>query len=206
MFIDQILYPVETLGPGRRIAIWLVGCPHACDGCSNPELWEIKGRESVSPKEVFQSIQHIVTDYPVDGFTITGGEPMMQAEELLQLVELLSRINRDILIYSGFYLNEILTDEKKKAVIEKIAVLVDGPYIKELNSGQAMCGSRNQRILLYDLAFERKYEDYLLRYRHRRPVQNFYYPDQAISVGIHDVDFKDALNKELAAGNVVEAE
>lgn len=42
MYIARILYPVEVLGPGKRIGIWFCGCPRRCEGCSNPELWEFQ--------------------------------------------------------------------------------------------------------------------------------------------------------------------
>ena len=39
MNVARILFPVQVLGPGNRIGIWLCGCNRACKGCSNPELW-----------------------------------------------------------------------------------------------------------------------------------------------------------------------
>ncbi len=40
MQIDRVLFPITTLGPGNRIGIWTIGCPHKCYNCSNPELWD----------------------------------------------------------------------------------------------------------------------------------------------------------------------
>lgn len=36
MYVAGILYPVEVLGPGKRIGIWFSGCLSKCKGCSNP--------------------------------------------------------------------------------------------------------------------------------------------------------------------------
>lgn len=36
MYVARILYPVEVLGPGKRVGIWFSGCPSKCKGCSNP--------------------------------------------------------------------------------------------------------------------------------------------------------------------------
>ena len=39
MYLDRILYPVTSLGPGKRLCIWVSGCNARCEGCANPELW-----------------------------------------------------------------------------------------------------------------------------------------------------------------------
>lgn len=43
MYIARILYPVEVLGPGKRIGIWFCGCPRRCEGCSQPGIVGISG-------------------------------------------------------------------------------------------------------------------------------------------------------------------
>ena len=114
MLIDQVLYPVEALGPGKRVAIWVIGCTRKCAGCSNPELWDKKDRKSISSVELFSAIKQISDNNPVDGFTITGGEPMDQAKELLELVKLLRLISSDILVFSGYSHQELLKDATAK--------------------------------------------------------------------------------------------
>lgn len=83
MNVARILYPVKVLGPGNRVGIWLCGCSRACKGCSNPELWEQRPEYEVSPIEVCKLIQKIVSSHTIDGFTISGGEPMDQASAIL---------------------------------------------------------------------------------------------------------------------------
>lgn len=172
MLIDQVLYPVETLGPGKRVAIWVVGCTRGCAGCSNPELWSKEDCKSVSPIELFSAIKQISDDNPVDGFTITGGEPMDQAKELLELVKLLRLINSDILVFSGYTHQELLKNTTQREILNEIAVLVDGPYIESLNNALPLRGSSNQNILLFDLTHESRYADYLNTEKKR--IQNFY--------------------------------
>ena len=82
MYIARILYPVKVLGPGNRIGIWLSGCVHKCKGCSNPELWDFDKKYNVSVPVVMKLIKTISLKNTVDGFTITGGDPFEQADEL----------------------------------------------------------------------------------------------------------------------------
>lgn len=195
MLIDQLLYPVETLGPGKRIALWVVGCGHRCKGCSNPELWQANGQSPVTPKELFLAIVQIAEEHPVDGVTITGGEPFDQTEELLELVTFLQLLTPDILIFSGYLHEQLLGRATAVAVMERIAVLVDGPYKEELNLGLPLRGSSNQRILLFDKDLKEPYETYLATTEKR--IQNFYFDDQAVSVGIHNIGFETDLNDVL---------
>ena len=207
MLIDQLLYPVEVLGPGKRIALWVVGCNHRCKGCSNPELWKPNGQQPVSPKELFFAIAQIVKENQIDGVTITGGEPFDQEEELLELVRYLRIITSDILVFSGYCHEELLARFNAVAIMEHIAVLVDGPYKAECNLGLPLRGSSNQRVLLFDRDLKERYKAYLATPERR--IQNFYFGDQAVSVGIHNVGFKvdlDDLLKEMKVRRATDGE
>lgn len=196
MYIDQILYPIESLGPGKRIAIWLVGCHRGCKGCSNPELWSTEGRVDVPVSAVLQTIMDIHRENQIDGFTITGGEPMEQAEELLTLILGLQRISKDILVFSGYRIEELLEHKGASSeILRNIAILVDGAYCEELNEQLPLRGSSNQRVLLLDTDFAEPYADYL-RQEHS-PTQNMYFDGVTTSVGIHRKDFRDELKQKL---------
>lgn len=99
MYVARILYPVEVLGPGKRIGIWFCGCPHKCKGCSNPELWDFQEKYKTSLEAILTLIETIAKEHQVDGFTITGGDPMYQASDLQKLIMHLCKLSSDILVY-----------------------------------------------------------------------------------------------------------
>lgn len=182
MYVARVLYPVEVLGPGRRVGIWFCGCPRRCQGCSNPELWEFQERYKTTPEEVFGLVQGIAKDSPIEGFTVTGGDPMYQPEELQRLLVLLKTISDDIIVYTGY---------EKKALepwqLANISVLIDGEYIEEQNDNTLLRGSSNQDIIILDEGKREKYEAWLRGAVNR--IQNFFTADGVISVGIHRPGF-----------------
>ena len=91
MYVDNILYPVTALGPGRRIVIWTAGCHRHCDGCANPELWESRPYQKISPERLADMVGSLMDQKKgqVDGLTITGGEPFEQAGDLCIFLDLL---------------------------------------------------------------------------------------------------------------------
>ena len=195
MFIDQILYPINSLGPGNRLAIWTVGCPHHCIGCSNPELWTTEHYESVSVQDLFFTIREVCNNNPVDGITITGGEPFDQAEELLVLVKCLSGIVPDILLFSGYTYEEILSNPQYDEVLNYVTVLVDGRYVKELNNRLPLRGSSNQRVLLFADEYEQLYIEYLSQSQSK--IQNIHCINGSVSVGIHREGFQREIEDQL---------
>lgn len=182
MYIARILYPVEVLGPGKRIGIWFCGCSHGCKGCSNPELWQRQEKYKISIELVLKLICQISDANPVDGFTITGGDPMEQSEELSCLLEKLKLINDDVLVYTGFEIEEL--SEKQ---LKNVSVLIDGKYVEELNDNSLLRGSSNQRIHILEETQKNKYERYLREETNK--IQNFTTNDGIVSVGIHKPDF-----------------
>ena len=182
MYIARILYPVEVLGPGKRIGIWFCGCPRRCEGCSNPELWEFDEKYQTSLGTVEKLISKIIIDYHVDGFTITGGDPLYQYNDFKKLIDFLRTINEDILVYTGYTI-----DELQGKNLEGVAVLIDGQYIESRNNNSALRGSDNQNIYVLNEKYITLYEDYLRTATNQ--IQNFTAKDSCISVGIHKNGF-----------------
>lgn len=148
MRIKRICYPIKVLGPGNRVGIWTTGCNFSCAGCISPELRDFNSGKDMSIEQIIETIQKI--DAPIDGFTISGGEPFEQAEALFELLKKLNSFTDDIIIYSGYYLEELM---RKIPDFDKytslFSVLIDGRYVDELNSGTGLKGSDNQNIIIF---------------------------------------------------------
>ena len=190
MYVARVLYPVEVLGPGKRVGIWFCGCPRRCKGCSNPELWEFQNRYLTSPKLVYDLVLRIAKDNTIDGFTINGGDPLYQASDLRQLIMLLRTISEDIMVYTGYSIRELSDVD-----LDGIAVLIDGEYIESRNNGSILRGSDNQTIHILDKKYEENYLSFLSRSRNQ--IQNFMTSDGVISVGIHKPNFMIELDEAI---------
>ena len=73
-------------GPGLRLVVFLQGCPFKCLYCANPDTIAFEGGELT---EVEHIVNMAVSQKPFfgrrGGITFSGGEPTMQAKELLPL-------------------------------------------------------------------------------------------------------------------------
>ena len=187
MYIARILYPVKVLGPGKRIGIWFVGCKHKCKGCSNPELWSIGEKYFVTIEQAERLIRSVAMENGIDGFTITGGDPMEQADEIADLLERVKDITEDVLLYTGYEIKELTSDTHKK-LLDKVAVLIDGRYEEDLNDNSFLRGSSNQTIHVLKSQYIDKYNNYINN--NQNEIQNFMINNEVVSVGIHKKDFR----------------
>lgn len=205
MKVARILYPVTVLGPGKRIAIWVAGCKRACKGCASPELWNATAEQEISVENLLAAIQGLIEKVggTIDGITISGGEPFEQVDELGILIDGLLTNCSDILIFTGYTREKLMQKEGAQEILDKIAVLVDGPYIEEQNAGEVLRGSVNQKIRYRDKATRERYEEYQYMHREHHMVENFTVKDGVIAVGIHKKDFKEALEKRLMEKQIV---
>lgn len=185
MNVARILYPVQVLGPGNRVGIWLCGCSRGCKGCSNPELWVQRPEYEIEPEQVYMLVEKIAFKHKIDGFTVSGGEPMDQPKELARLLKLITPVSDDILIYTGYQIEELIArkDEWTDFILQNAAVLIDGPYIEELNDSSTIRGSSNQKIHIVSNVYRKRYTCYLLETHNQ--IQNFATSEGVVSVGIH---------------------
>lgn len=75
-------------GPGVRSVLFLSGCPLRCLYCHNPETWSKKGEE-ITAEEAFKKLSRYSMYWKNNGgITISGGEPLLQIDFLIELFTL----------------------------------------------------------------------------------------------------------------------
>lgn len=72
-------------GPGLRYVVFFQGCPMRCQYCHNPDTWEIKKGTEVTADEILNNYNKNRSFYQRGGLTVTGGEPLLQIDFLLEL-------------------------------------------------------------------------------------------------------------------------
>ena len=76
-------------GPGVRFIAFLQGCPLRCAYCHNPDTWTCKGNNLYTPQEVLDKALRYKPYFGNEGgITISGGEPLLQSEFLIELLKL----------------------------------------------------------------------------------------------------------------------
>ena len=134
-------------GPGNRFVLWTQGCSKGCLECFNPETWSKNIFKEFLPKQIFE----LVKNFEVDGVTISGGDPLEQEDELLELLFLLKEIKlpKGIILFTGFTKDEILENPIREECLQYIDVLIDGRYEKNLKVDFSLKGSSNQEFYLF---------------------------------------------------------
>ena len=132
-------------GPGIRFVLFLQGCRLHCPGCQNPHTWDFDGGTPVPADEVLARIR---SNPLARGVTFSGGEPFEQAEALIPLAEALKEQGYHLMAFAGYTLEQLCQDPVCAAFLEKLDLLVDGPFIEAQKSlDLRFRGSRNQRII-----------------------------------------------------------
>ena len=194
----RIIFPVYTLGPGKRAGIWLSGCDRRCYNCANPELWDSSYGKDMTVDEIMEIISKISENDLIDGFTISGGEPFKQARELMLLLERLSVVSEDILVFTGFRKEELGAD------LSRVAVLVDGEYRDELNENHILKGSENQHIHFLKEKYREPYEKYIAENSGDNFVQPVPYGEGMLFLGIQGAGFRKELSEKLTEKGIEE--
>lgn len=96
-------------GPGIRFVVFMQGCPLRCQFCHNPDTWEVNKGTEFTPKQLFDEIMKYRSymEFSGGGVTFTGGEPLLQAEFVLEVCKLLKHEGISVAIdTSGYVWND----------------------------------------------------------------------------------------------------
>ena len=73
-------------GPGVRFVVFMQGCPLRCGCCHNPDTWDLSGGREYEASDVLSRILRCRDYFGKDGgVTVSGGEPLLQAEFVREL-------------------------------------------------------------------------------------------------------------------------
>lgn len=146
--VHQMLSRITVLGPFERFALWTQGCMRRCPGCISPQAQAMQG----GTEHTISDILRLIQKHPEqEGMTISGGEPFVQAPALCALIDAVRR-ERDfgVILYTGYTLEQLQDSdapEGARALLSRLDLLIDGPYICALNDDGGLRGSSNQRAL-----------------------------------------------------------
>ena len=80
-------------GPGVRFVVFVQGCPMRCAYCHNPDTWAMPGGKMMEASEIIEQYERNIAFYKNGGITVTGGEPLMQVDFLIELFTLAKEKN-----------------------------------------------------------------------------------------------------------------
>src|ERR1017187_4541453 len=108
MLLHALIPASRANGPGLRAVVFFQGCKIGCVGCFNPRTHPFRGAE-FKVDDVFQEVLRAQTQHSLDGITFSGGEPMQQADSLLQLIQALRRQAPELSfgMFSGYAEHEL---------------------------------------------------------------------------------------------------
>ena len=92
------VHSFETLsgldGPGIRFVVFLQGCGLRCKYCHNPDTWETSDNKLFEIENVYnKAVRYLPYFGDNGGVTLSGGEPLLQANELKKLIKLFKQNN-----------------------------------------------------------------------------------------------------------------
>lgn len=137
-------------GDGLRVVLWLAGCSHHCPNCQNPVTWD-PNDGILFDKNARKELLDIISQDYISGITFSGGDPLFESnrEEVYELIEYIKSVypNKTVWLYTGYTYNDL-----KKfvpiGVLNKIDVIVDGPYMEKFRDTTLKWrGSSNQRVI-----------------------------------------------------------
>jgi len=117
--IHALVPSTSVNGPGKRFGIWVQGCSNNCADCFNPNTRDKDGGYWMSVQEL---CQEICSHSDIDGISISGGEPLEQAEAVFELVKMIKENSSlSVLVFTNAPKSTLL---KHSLHIELIDILV----------------------------------------------------------------------------------
>ncbi len=127
------VHSIQTLGtldgPGVRFVLFMQGCNLRCSCCHNPDTWECGGGTEYNPEQILEKVTRCRTYFgKYGGITVSGGEPLLQAEFVRELFALCHAEGINTCLDTA---GSILTDKTKELLAETDRVLLDIKYTSE---------------------------------------------------------------------------
>ena len=163
MFLHAFVPASRANGPGLRAVVYFQGCSLHCAGCWNPSTHKFRGPE-VTVLEMTQRFEEASRLEPLEGVTFSGGEPMQQAEALLELMRQIRKVAPAVSfgMFTGYAESELgagrfvtrlrTTVEQKRELWRTVREFLDfavmGRYDQRQPMMESLRTSQNQELVL----------------------------------------------------------
>ncbi len=141
-------------GPGVRFVVFMQGCNLRCGCCHNPDTWKYNEGTEYTAEEILKKAVRYKEYFKKDGgITVSGGEPLLQADFVRELFELCHKEGiHTCLDTSG----SIMNSSVKALLKETDLVLLDIKYTdNELYEKHAGCSMEKVTDFLSYLSKEK---------------------------------------------------
>ncbi|SFJ41248.1 MULTISPECIES: pyruvate formate-lyase-activating protein [unclassified Bacillus (in: firmicutes)] len=140
-------------GPGIRYIIFTQGCLLRCQYCHNADTWEIGKGKEITVEEVMQDVTCYLPFMEASGggITVSGGEPLLQLDFLIELFKKCKEIGIHTTIDSsgGCYSEDEEFQRKLDILMEYTdLVLLDLKHI-DSKKHRKLTGKPNEHILQF---------------------------------------------------------
>jgi pyruvate formate lyase activating enzyme len=150
MLTKAKIHSFETFGtvdgPGIRFIIFMQGCNFKCLYCHNPDTWVYNCNTQYSVPEIMEKIKKYIPYFKKSGggLTISGGEPLLQLDFLIELFYECKRQN----IHTALDTNGSIKINNK---VERLITLTDLVLLDikhmEAETHKRLTGSLNDNTL-----------------------------------------------------------
>lgn len=177
----------RLLGPGDRAVLWVFGCCFDCPGCIAYNF-----KHGSYYEDTVDSIVDWILSTGKKDITISGGEPMLQAEKLATVLEHVRQVrDMGVIVYSGYIYEDLqLKAEKDDGIhrfLNNIDILIDGPFVESLNNNDPYRGSSNQRIFQLTNRYADVVDEYYCN-KNGRKIEVRLKRDKTLMVGVPSKD------------------
>ncbi len=154
-------------GPGVRFVVFVQGCPMRCAYCHNPDTWDMNGGTMMEPSAIIEQYERNISFYKGGGITVTGGEPLMQLDFMIDLFTQAKAKN----IHTCIDTSGIAFHPDNAALMEKLdqlmtltdLVMLDIKHINP-NKHQDLTQQPNTNILKFAAYLNEKHIDMWIRH------------------------------------------
>lgn len=151
----------EMEGPGRRFAIWTQGCHLRCKECCNQSYLPLVPRQLLPALSLLPSILEAREQHGIEGITLLGGEPLIQARGLSVLAQAVRAQGMTVMMFTGYVIGseaQSLPDSAGE-LLAACDVVVDGPFVAARRERERnWVGSTNQRFHYLSDAYDASIE------------------------------------------------
>ena len=132
-------------GPGIRLVAWTTSCMFRCRYCHNPDTWTLSNGIPVTLDQAVEEVRKYSDGLKRmgGGFTLSGGEPLMQDRFAVRLFDAVKQMGVHTAIETNGFYGERLTD----AELKQIDLVILDMKAHSLDRHKAVTGIGNADVL-----------------------------------------------------------